>query len=421
MATTGTSTELGPERTEDLERVMHGGIEPVFQPIVDLDRRAVVGYEALARGPRGSGLESPGQLFGAARRTGCLERMDWACRWAAVNEARRAGFAAPLALFVNAEPEAMGGPHGAYDDWDQMQDVHCFAEITERALTSRPADLLRVVNQVRDTGWGVALDDVGANEESLALMPFLKPDVIKLDLRLLRGQPSSETVRVVHAVSAQAEATGAVVLAEGIETEQQLARALAFGARLGQGYRLGRPGPLPAELPAPVAGVETLEAPSGRGGRPTPFELVAPAVGVRRAPKHLLLPIARQLEEQAATLDLPTVVLASFEDVSLFTEHSRAQYAALAERSAFVGALGAGVGAQPTPGVRGGHLGEDDPVRREWDVAVVGAHFAAALVARDLGDRGPDMDRRFDFAVTFDRDLVVQAARSLMSRISPLP
>lgn len=56
----------------------------------------------------------------------------------------------------------------------------------------------------------------------------------------------------------------------------------------------------------------------------------------------------------------------------------------------------------------------------EWDVIVVGAHFAAALVARDLGDTGPDPDRRFDFAATHDRALVIEAAATLLARISPL-
>jgi len=85
-----------------------------------------------------------------------------------------------------------------------------------------------------------------------------------------------------------------------------------------------------------------------------------------------------------------------------------------------VGALGSGVSIEPAPGVRGAELHDDDPVRAEWDVVVIGAHFAAAFAARDLGDRGLDSERRFDFALTYERETVVAAARSLMSRIVPV-
>ena len=76
---------------------------------------------------------------------------------------------------------------------------------------------------------------------------------------------------------------------------------------------------------------------------------------------------------------------------------------------------------EPVPGVRGAVLAPDDPVRDEWDIAVVGPHFAGALVARDLGDDGPDADRRFEFVLTYDRDLAVEIASSLMRRIHPDP
>ena len=72
---------------------------------------------------------------------------------------------------------------------------------------------------------------------------------------------------------------------------------------------------------------------------------------------------------------------------------------------------------RPAPGVRGAALASGDALRDEWSIVVVGPHFAGALVAADLGDRGPDMARRFDFAVTYDRPLVVEAARSLMAHV----
>ena len=78
---------------------------------------------------------------------------------------------------------------------------------------------------------------------SLAFLPLLRPDVVKLDLRLVQERPGPAIAEIMNAVNAHAERTGAVVLAEGIETEEHLVMARALGATLGQGWLFGRPGP----------------------------------------------------------------------------------------------------------------------------------------------------------------------------------
>ena len=70
--------------------------------------------------------------------------------------------------------------------------------------------------------------------------------------------------------------------------------------------------------------------------------------------------------------------------------------------------------------MRGAPLAPDDPLIGEWDVVVLTPHFAAALLARDLGDDGPDLERSFEYALTYRRDVVVRAASALMSRVLPL-
>ncbi len=82
--------------------------------------------------------------------------------------------------------------------------------------------------------------------------------------------------------------------------------------------------------------------------------------------------------------------------------------------------LGVGLGPEPAPGVRGATLAENDALRDEWSVVVLAPHFAGALVAVDLGEIGPEDERRFDFALTYDRDLVITAASSLMRRVLPV-
>ena len=66
-------------------------------------------------------------------------------------------------------------------------------EITERALAARPAELVHAVSELRERGIGMALDDVGADQRSLAFMPLLRPDVIKLDLQLIQSPPTAPT------------------------------------------------------------------------------------------------------------------------------------------------------------------------------------------------------------------------------------
>jgi DICT domain-containing protein len=93
------------------------------------------------------------------------------------------------------------------------------------------------------------------------------------------------------------------------------------------------------------------------------------------------------------------------------------RYTDLARSCAFVAAFGEELDGSPAPGVRTAPLTDDDPLRGEWSVVVVGPHEAVALVAQDLGDDGPDDQRRFAYAVTHERALVVAAAHALIARL----
>ena len=131
---------------------------------------------------------------------------------------------------------SMACPEDLQPVMEQAQARLCpIMEVTERALTRDPAALLAAVAAARRAGWGIALDDVGADPASLALMPFLDPDVIKLDLRLIHENTDAEIAAIVNAVLAHSEQTGATILAEGIETEHHRQRALSMGATLGAG------------------------------------------------------------------------------------------------------------------------------------------------------------------------------------------
>ncbi|MFC7534126.1 EAL domain-containing protein [Actinoplanes sp. GCM10030250] len=394
-------------------------VTPVFQPLIDLATGRVLGYEALSRGPAGTAWESPMALFAAARAAGREAELDWICRAVAYRAALAGGLGPDLTLFVNMEPTAWRAecPADLAPVVDQARHrLRVVTEMTERVIAEDPAALLSAAENCREAGWGVALDDVGADPMSLALMPFVHPDVVKLDMGLLRAPDDPATARVVAAVYAYAEASGAIVLAEGIETERQLEIAGVMGATVGQGWHFGRPAPLPPVLP-PAARLPLLPPPS-RGGR-TPFEIVSAVRPVTSTTKKQLMPLSRHLEALAGSGTEPPVLLACFQEARHFTAHTATRFERVARHSPLVAALGAGLTAEPVPGVRGACLG-DDRLRGEWNVIVVGPHRAAALVARDLGDDGADGSRRFEFALTHDRGLVVEAARSLLHHLAPV-
>lgn len=400
------------------------GVRSVYQPIVELETGATVGYEALTRGPAGSPLERPDLLFDAARAAGRLPELDRACQKAALSGARQAGLAAPWTLFVNIEPEIarFAFPEPEPDGADgaevepSVEPFRILVELTERSLVKDPTELLLLVARVRARGWGVALDDLGANRDSLALLPLLRPDVIKLDLRVIQGRPTGEVAEIMSAVNAEAERSGTTVLAEGIEKQEHIDIALSMGARLGQGWMLGRPEPLHA-VPAFTGTTIPIIPRRHPAFEDSPFAQSTALRPTRRSRKQLLIEISKHLERQAVNIGEAAVVVSTFQDVSFFTPATCVRYANLVNHAAFVGAIGEGMPAEPLPGVRGCLLDATDPLIAEWVIVVLGPHFAGLLAARDLGDTGPDPARRFDFVLSHDRELAVNIALNLMSRV----
>ena len=309
---------------------------------------------------------------------------------------------------------------------DRLTHVSVVVELTERALTARPREVLAAVRWLRERNCRIALDDVGVDPRSLGLMPFVAPDIIKLDRKVTQGMlPEESTARVINAVRAESERSGAVILAEGIETEAHRRRAEAMGAKLGQGWLFGRPAPLEISPRASAIGAprprlrrsRSLDVCPTKHLERTPFEEIAKPDAVLRGDKRLLLSLSRQLEAEASTVWGETVVLTTFQDARFFTPRMRRRYEGIAERASLVGALGVGLDERPGVGVRGAGLAPDDRLGGEWDVVVIGPHFAAAFVARDLGDDGPDDERRFEYFMTYDRELVARAARPLLHRL----
>jgi EAL domain-containing protein (putative c-di-GMP-specific phosphodiesterase class I) len=405
----------------EFSRIMRErALRPVFQPIVSLGSGRVAGYEALIRGPAGTALESPAALFAHAQQAGRLGELDWITRAVAFREALRSGLPYEMPLFVNVEPATLRTPcpPDLVDTIDAgAERLQIVAEITEHFLGRDPAALLMLMQRVRQRSARIALDDVGSNPASLALMSLLNPEVIKLDRSIVQGPVTPSVGRVVKAVLAESARTGALIIAEGIETDRHQAAAEAMGATLGQGWLFGRPGALPTQHQRPDVGL-----PRGTWLSPksaTPFEVATRHLSPSRMTKHTLMPLSMNMEAMASHAPESMVLLATFQLYKYFSPAVRARYAARAADGAFTAAFAQGMPTHPATGVRGVPLDDDDPMLKEWNVIIVDSYFAGGLFAREIPTSGPEPAREFELVLSHDRSLVTEAAHSLLSRLRP--
>ena len=386
-------------------------LSTLFQPIVDLDSGATVAYEALSRGPAGTPFHNPADLFAHAHEIGQVMELDVACWASSVRTASEQGFTAPHSLFLNVEPASLRRT-GLVNV--PRSPAPAVIEVTERALMRDPAGLLAAVARARAMGYRIALDDLGADPASLALLPLVMPDLIKLDMALLRERPGQDAARVMSAVSAHAERTNVVVLAEGIETEKQRISALTLGATYGQGWLFGRPVPAVSDASG-LAGIRFApeRASSPAAGR-TPYELVAPGRTPRPGNRALLVQLSIFLEARARASGDSAVVLSTFQDHSNVTSATRRRYEALGAEAGLVTIYVAGdAGFDAGSQVRVVQIDPLDPLIKEWDIVVLTADFSAVLAAREV-DAGNHDEGSYEFVISHDRELATKAAIALI-------
>lgn len=354
--------------------------------------------------------------------SGRQHSLERRCIDAALTGAFSARLPAGTAVFVNCESST---PHIERADCPLLARAadrfNLVFELTERSLLTDPHDLLRKVAALRSDGFAVALDDVGANLSSLALLDVIAPDVIKLDLAVVQSRCRYDQARTWATVLADHERAGAVILAEGIETEEHLQRALALGATLGQGFMFGRPRPLDACGRGVTAWTPAVRANQSLPDAGSPFDALARQVPAHRQGKAAVLALSRYLEQQVFVAPDPPMVLTSLQRTEFFSGVTRDRYHRLAALAPLVAVLGRDVAEDLGSGVRGVQFCSEDPLNREWIVLTLGANVAAALVAREVADDdrpGRDANRCFDVLLTNDRALVTEAARMLLGRMA---
>ncbi|MCF8566575.1 EAL domain-containing protein [Alicyclobacillus tolerans] len=233
---------------EELRRIVEEkDVNVVYQPIWNLESQSVLGWECLSRGPAGSELERPLDLFDYAQRSGCLLALERICRDCAIRTAR---VDAHEKLFINISPRILAD--ASFREVETRMVVEEMGlspsqivfEITEHHAIRDYSAFLQLVDHYRNQGYRIAIDDVGAGHSGLVTLMQVKPDFVKIDMELIRGIENNQTKQdIVRAIGQISAGFSATVIAEGIETPAELEFLRQLGIDFGQGFLLGKPGP----------------------------------------------------------------------------------------------------------------------------------------------------------------------------------
>jgi blue light- and temperature-responsive anti-repressor len=222
-----------------------------FQPIVDIESRAVFAYEALVRGRS----NEPAAAVFAALESSHLHEFDRAARIQAIELAGSLGLDTGLSLnFLPRTLETLPDAVSSTIDAARKAGLSLekiFLEVTEGELIGDLAGFSASINQYRTSGIHLVIDDFGAGYSGLNLLADFQPDVIKIDMHLVRDIDSrGPRQAIVRAVIRVSDELGIEVIAEGVETELEYRWFKRAGVRLFQGFLFGRPAF--ESLPTPV-------------------------------------------------------------------------------------------------------------------------------------------------------------------------
>lgn len=235
------------ELLEEFKDILtHGRLAIVYQPIVSLHTGEIFGYEALTRGPEGSYFASPLNLFNFAVKNGSLYLLERIVRQLALQKA-------PILpshgrLFLNINPSVIDDPLFRRGETIKLltslglSPRQIVFELTERTSIENFSSFAKTLDHYRSQGYLIAIDDAGAGYSSLQAVAEVQPDFIKIDLSLVKDIHLSSIKRtLIETFLAFAGKIGASIIAEGIETEAELATLAELGVPYGQGFFIARP------------------------------------------------------------------------------------------------------------------------------------------------------------------------------------
>ncbi len=220
-------------------------VRTLYQPIIDLKSKKVLGYEALTRALSDAPMEDASFLFSAAREAGLVKELDQLCVEYALKNGQ--GLGADQKLFLNLNHESLLDPKlmkRLFADKGSIGYKNIVIEVTEQSILRSFDKVRNALMDLKAQGVSVAIDDVGGGAVSLRDVAVLKPDFIKFDRSLIRQINVSTTKQqIVLSMILFAKGIHAQTTAEGIETPEEYETVLMCGVNLGQGYYFARPGP----------------------------------------------------------------------------------------------------------------------------------------------------------------------------------
>ncbi|MBP2644604.1 MAG: diguanylate cyclase/phosphodiesterase with domain containing protein [Firmicutes bacterium] len=221
-------------------------IRTVFQPIVSLTDAAVIGYEALSRGPEGSPLEWPNILFKTANEYELTWELEYLCRCKALVKAQEMHL--PGMVFINIDPRVIHDSRFQKGLTKEFLAEHgldatkVIFEITEKTAIEDYKNFRKVLDIYTSQGYKIAIDDTGAGYSGLSLLAQTSPHYIKIDMELVRNIDKDGLKQaMLKALNDFAVMTNSKIIAEGIETIDELATLIDLGIPYGQGYFLQKP------------------------------------------------------------------------------------------------------------------------------------------------------------------------------------
>lgn len=217
-----------------------------FQPIVDLRKGSIIGYEALSRGPEQSIYSSPLELIHMAEKENCLWKLEILFRKKAIQKA--AEQCIDSLLFINVDPNVIKDDkfqHGFTREYlaeNGLSPDNIVFEITERTAVEDYNSFVNALKHYKNQNYKIAVDDTGAGYSNFATISRSKPQFIKIDMDLIHDIENDLFKQsVIKTFVSFSHSTGTSLIAEGIETSEQLKLLIKLGVPFGQGYLLGKP------------------------------------------------------------------------------------------------------------------------------------------------------------------------------------
>ena len=240
--------------SELLDILNNRRIETWYQPVIDARTNRLWGYECLMRGRKGDGsLVGAPQMLDWAGSENLKFMLDRVCRETHLENAGRQNLGAECRFLINFLPTAIYQPEYCLQTSlaamrrSGLQPAQVIFEVVETEKVEDSNHLLKILDFYRRSGFGVALDDMGSGYAGLTLLGDLQPDLIKIDREIVNKAGGSKShYNICAALTKLGHDNGQLVLAEGVETEEEVLLMNALGVDLFQGYYFGKPQPVPA-------------------------------------------------------------------------------------------------------------------------------------------------------------------------------